>query len=137
MRALWGSNRALALPLSNGASALTTILALVGLAQLVRRPNQRTLAILLLAPFVLNFLAALMHKYPYGGCCRLAQHLAPAICMMAGWGLAWGVERSARSALSVRRVAFMLLAVSRCRSSAWRAIFIDPTRTSRPIGRAA
>ena len=45
----------------------------------------------------MNFVAALLHKYPYGGCCRLSQHLAPAACLLAGLGLAAVVERVRQS----------------------------------------
>ena len=46
------------------------------------------LLLLLLTPFVLTFLAALAGKYPYGGSARIAQHLAPSLCLLAGTGAA-------------------------------------------------
>jgi 4-amino-4-deoxy-L-arabinose transferase-like glycosyltransferase len=115
--ALWGfakwfalihTGRMAAYPIgdANGASTLTVILALVGIVQLGRRTDRRPLAALLLVPFALNFLAAVLHKYPYGGCSRLSQHLAPAVCMLAGWGFAWLVERSPSSAAFKRRAVF-------------------------------
>jgi hypothetical protein len=44
--------------------------------------------LLLLMPFALTFCAACIEKYPYGGSARTAQYLAPAICLLAGCGLA-------------------------------------------------
>lgn len=49
--------------------------------------TRRLLAVLLTSPFLLNILAACFHAYPYGGVQRIAQHLAPAICLLAGQGL--------------------------------------------------
>src|SRR5262249_31495936 len=88
------SGRMLGYPVgdANGGSALSTLVFLVGLVKLVRWQSPRELVLLLLTPFVLNFVAAVLHKYPYGGCCRISQHLAPATCMLIGLGLAALVE---------------------------------------------
>jgi len=72
-------------------SAATFVLFCVGIVRLWR--TKRTLVLLLLSPFLLNFVAAAMHKYPYGGSQRVVQHLAPAICLLAGAGLAVVLER--------------------------------------------
>jgi hypothetical protein len=95
---------------ANGGSALTVLLILAGLVQLVRHPRGRGLWVLLLLPFALNLLAAVVHKYPYGGCCRLSQHLAPATCLLAGMGLAWVVQLG-RSAQAQRRSIFVISAL--------------------------
>ena len=71
----------------NGASTLTFLLCLAGIRTLWTSNQRTTLAVCVL-PFAFSMLAALIHKYPYGGSARLAQHLAPAICMLAGAGLA-------------------------------------------------
>jgi len=42
---------------------------------------------LLLLPFGLTFLAAVLHHYPYGGNARITQHLVPAIIVFATLGL--------------------------------------------------
>jgi hypothetical protein len=42
---------------------------------------------LVIWPFVLSMIAAILHKYPYGGSARLDQHLAPAICLLLGNGV--------------------------------------------------
>ncbi len=52
------------------------------------RTGQRSLVLICAGPFVLGLLAAFLHRYPYGGCCRLSQHVAPIICLAAGAGLA-------------------------------------------------
>jgi hypothetical protein len=53
----------------------------------------RGLLLLFLLPFALTLIAAAMHRYPYGGSARIAQHLGPAICLWAGLGAAWLIER--------------------------------------------
>jgi hypothetical protein len=78
-----------------GASTLTTVLCVVALGVLVRR-RQGALLLLLLAPAALNFIAAAMHRYPYGGHIRLAMHLAPVVCLLAGLGAAASLERGFR-----------------------------------------
>lgn len=78
----------LAYPLGgpHGGSIVTFILCIVGIASLARTPR-RPLLVLLLLPFGLTLAAAALHRYPYGGSARIAQHLAPAICLLAGSGL--------------------------------------------------
>lgn len=95
------TGRMFAYPLgdSNGGSSFSTALFLVGVWT-CRRREHRGLLVLCLAPFALNLLAAVLGKYPYGGCCRLSQHLAPAICLLIGVGSAQVMERlSARLAV--------------------------------------
>ncbi|HTV47928.1 MAG TPA: glycosyltransferase family 39 protein [Phycisphaerae bacterium] len=79
----------------NGGSTATFLLFLVGLAVFYQR--KRKFLVLLLAPFALTFIAAVMQRYPYGGSDRVAQHLAPVICLLAGAGVAslveWFVQR--------------------------------------------
>src|SRR5262249_3501419 len=60
---------------------------LLGIWQL-GHSRQWSLLTLCLAPFALTFLAAALHRYPYGGSARYEQHLAPLICLLAGSGLA-------------------------------------------------
>jgi hypothetical protein len=38
-------------------------------------------------------LAAVLRRYPYGASCRLSQHVAPAVCLLAGVGAAALLER--------------------------------------------
>jgi hypothetical protein len=79
----------------DGASALTLLLCLAGVWHFVRA-RQWNLLLLLLAPFALTFVAAVLHRYPYGGSARVAQHLAPAICFFAGTGAALLLTGAAR-----------------------------------------
>ena len=85
----------------NGGSTLTLLLCLTGAFHLARR--RRDLLLLLGGPFVLTFLAAAMGKYPYGGSARVAQHLAPSICLLAGAGVVTLLGALARSAADRRR----------------------------------
>ncbi len=78
----------------NGGSILTTVLVFSGIVTLWR--TRRELLLLLLSPVPLNFIAALLHKYPYGGSARVSQFLAPAICLLAAVGLFALIQRFAR-----------------------------------------
>jgi hypothetical protein len=70
----------------NGASTLTLLVGLVGIHRL-RTRGQTDLLVLLGSLFGLTLLAAALGVYPYGGSARVAQHLAPAICLLVGSGL--------------------------------------------------
>jgi hypothetical protein len=74
---------------------LTLLLCLAGAFALIKG-RQGSLATLCLVPFGLSLAAAFLHRYPYGGSARLAQHLAPAICMLMGCGIASVVTWSRR-----------------------------------------
>ena len=78
----------------NGLSSATTMMFLLG-AVLCWRNGSRPFVVLCLVPFALNLLAAFLGKYPYAGCCRLSQHLAPAICLLSAVGSAYVLERIA------------------------------------------
>ncbi|MBY0232645.1 MAG: glycosyltransferase family 39 protein [Gemmataceae bacterium] len=85
---------------SYGGSSVTAFLACVGGAALARSRRWPVL-VLLAAPVALNLVAAMMGRYPYGSSCRLAQALAPGICLLAGLGTASLVARSGRWTLGV------------------------------------
>jgi hypothetical protein len=78
------------------ASSLSTLLCVVGAWSWWRNSNRQILA-LLAWPFALSMAAAILHKYPYGGSARLDQHLAPAICLLMGNGIAFLASRFVRS----------------------------------------
>ena len=80
----------------DGVSSVTFLLFAFG-AWTWWKGGRRSLLVLWLAPFALNLLAAALHRYPYGGGCRLCQHLAPAVCLLAGTGIAALLERFIRS----------------------------------------
>jgi hypothetical protein len=100
---------------SNGGSVLTTLLVVVGLVGCWRN-GSRPLLLVCGTPFALNFIAALLGKYPYAGCCRLSQHLAPAICLLAGVGGAalldrWAPRRADRL-VRLRWIAGLLIVLA-------------------------
>lgn len=71
----------------HGGSIATALLCLAGVWELLRR-RQGALLLVLIAPWGLNLVAAALHRYPYGGHVRVAMHLAPSVCLLAGAGLA-------------------------------------------------
>lgn len=71
----------------HGASSIQFLLTLSGLMFLARRKSW-PLLIALASPFVFNLFAAALGRYPYGGSARVAQHLAPALCILIALGLA-------------------------------------------------
>jgi hypothetical protein len=82
----------------NGASTLTLLLCLLGVRELFRT-GRTDLLRLLGSIFALTLLAAALRAYPYGGSARVAQHLAPAICLFVGAAL----ERIVRAFAPGRR----------------------------------
>lgn len=71
----------------HGASAATLLAVVLGAWVLIRRGGGALVACLL-APLGLNLVAAALQRYPFGGEARLAQYAAPAICLLAGAGVA-------------------------------------------------
>ncbi|OGR20392.1 MAG: hypothetical protein A3K53_05715, partial [Deltaproteobacteria bacterium RIFOXYB2_FULL_66_7] len=78
----------------NSGSTLTLLCCLAAVVALVR---QRRFAVFLLClmPFALNFAAAAVERYPYGGHVRIAMFLAPIVCLLAGLGMSLLVDRLA------------------------------------------
>jgi hypothetical protein len=78
------------------ASLATTLGCVVGLAVLARRRRWSLIA-LGLATLALNFVAAAVQRYPYGGHVRVVLYLMPFVCLLAGLGwatvLAWFAQR--------------------------------------------
>jgi hypothetical protein len=71
----------------NGGGSISLLCCAVG-AIAMYRYEQRPLLTTFVAMFGLGFIAAAMHRYPYGGHIRLVQYLVPAICITAGAGAA-------------------------------------------------
>jgi len=99
----------------NGASAVTALLCLVGIRQLLTR-GQADLLRLLGGTFALTLVAAVLRGYPYGGGARVAQHLAPAICLLVGAAIeglvsAFATAQGQRRAGMVTSVALLALAL--------------------------
>ena len=78
----------------DGASVVTLLCVIAGVMALIRGKKAVLLG-LLLVPFGLNLAASAVGRYPYGGESRIAQHLAPAVCLLAGFGLVGLIGRSA------------------------------------------
>jgi hypothetical protein len=85
---------------NNGGSLITTLLFLGGICALWSR--HRFTVLLLLSPLPLMFIAAALRAYPYGGSARVAMHVAPAICLLAGSGLVAVVGRFSNPRNSLR-----------------------------------
>ncbi len=72
------------------------------------RRGQRPVLAIFGAIFGLAFVAAVMHRYPYGGHNRLMQFLVPAICIGTGLGLGAILEKIPRDQLRARLAAGLL-----------------------------
>jgi len=94
----------------HGGSTLTFLLVLIGIGRLWR--TRRALLIVLLGPLLLTFIAAALHRYPYGSSARFSLHMAPAFCLLAGVGLLTALKRClpARKVPGGVRVAALILA---------------------------
>ncbi|MGO8691078.1 MAG: ArnT family glycosyltransferase [Thermoguttaceae bacterium] len=68
-----------------GGSTVSFLLAVVGLGLLIRRRQRLLLAILLL-PLGLNFVAAALHRFPYGEHMRFALYSATTFCVFIALG---------------------------------------------------
>lgn len=96
---------------NNGASTATLLACVVGAVVLWRRGQRAALAVAL-GPFGLALVAAGLRRYPYGGEARQMQFVAPAICLLAGLGLASALEALPRErARRVGTVAAMVVLV--------------------------
>ena len=84
----------------NGGSVVTTLLFVGGVCALWSR--HRFIVLLLLSPLPLMFIAAALRAYPYGGSARVAMHVAPAVCLLAGSGLVAVVSRFSNPRNSLR-----------------------------------
>ena len=71
---------------NNGGSALTFLMFCAG-GRALWMDGRRLTLLILISPFPLMLIAASLEAYPYGGSARVAQHVAPAICLLAGAGL--------------------------------------------------
>jgi hypothetical protein len=78
-----------------GASTLTFLCCAAGLVVLYRARRHEVL-VWALAPLALTFVAAALHRYPYGGHIRFNFYMAPIFCLLAGLGIAALWERFAR-----------------------------------------
>jgi hypothetical protein len=85
----------LAYPLggSEFSSVLTLFYVVVGSIVLMRR-RQGALLWLFLGPLLFNFVAAALHRYPYGTSPRISLYMAPSFCLLGAVGLSEGLKRT-------------------------------------------
>ncbi len=97
----------------NWGSTFSLLCVVIGVAVLVRRRQWLFLG-LLLTPLGLNFIAAALHRFPYGGHARMTLFLAPTFCTLIAFGLtaalAWidGWRQHGGLQPALRRVGFSL-----------------------------
>ncbi len=86
----------MAIPVGSGrgGSALSFVFWALGLGVLLWR-RQGVLALLATGPLAAHFVAALMHRYPYGGHVKFTQYIAPMICVTMGVGI-WAAAAGPR-----------------------------------------
>lgn len=97
----------------HGASAATLALFVFGIFVLNKQGRVKAVGLLLI-PFGLAFLAACLHRYPYGGEERQMQFLVPGIAISAGLGAGTLLERIRSSRLRGRAIALTGLGLSAC-----------------------
>ncbi|MEX2214601.1 MAG: glycosyltransferase family 39 protein, partial [Phycisphaeraceae bacterium] len=95
---------------SNGGSIVTFTFFVVGIV-IWMRGRRWTGLILFLAPILLNLVAAIFQRYPFGDSGRVCQHLGPGICILAGLGAATVILRARMTPLKRKRVIITLAAV--------------------------
>jgi hypothetical protein len=71
----------------HGGSVLTFLFVMAGAWALYRNDRKAVMA-MLLTPFALGLVAAVLGKYPYGGAARTMQYVTPSICLLMGLGMA-------------------------------------------------
>jgi hypothetical protein len=94
-------------------SAPSFLVLVIGAAVLFRIGRGR-FGLLVISPFVMTFIAAMLRRYPYADSPRVGQHLVGPICLLIGVGSAAIIRRFARSERAVRRAGvtvFMFLIV--------------------------
>lgn len=76
---------------NRGGSVITFLLVVLGSFGLFRS-GRRSLLALCWLPFLLNFLAAILRRYPFGESARITLHLAPFICILMAHGIGQIIE---------------------------------------------
>lgn len=94
---------------NNGGSTLTFLLCCVGFWITWRQ--RKITALVLVSPFPLMLIAASLEAYPYGGSARVAQHVAPAICLLAGAGLSYLLRLGPQPRLEKRAMVVVVVCV--------------------------
>jgi len=76
-------------------SGASFLLMVIG-AMVLFRTGRARLGLLVISPFVMTFIAALLRRYPYGDSPRVGQHLVGPICLLIGLGSAYVIRLFAR-----------------------------------------
>ncbi len=92
----------------DGGSIVTFVLFAIGTWQLWRHHGKRRYLALFCIPFLLGFVAAAMQRYPYGGSARTMLYVAPSICLLAGIGGGWLIDRIANASRQRRNFAIVM-----------------------------
>jgi hypothetical protein len=71
----------------NFGSSATFLLVVLGSWSMARHRARRPLLLLLLGPLPVAFVAAALHRYPYGTAARVTMYMAPAFCLLAAEGI--------------------------------------------------
>jgi hypothetical protein len=98
------------LDFSSPGSAPSFLVMVVG-AVMLFRSNRKLLGMLLISPFVMTFLAAMLRLYPYGDSPRVGQHLVGPICLLIGAGSAAIIRWIGRSERGIRGLSVAVFAV--------------------------
>lgn len=126
----------------NGGSTLTFILVVAGIWHASRSRSTRQILWLCLPPFGLTFLAACVHRFPYGDSARVNQHLAPMICILAALGIEGLIRNFARNPSAQRNcvrgwaIALLLFAVGTLLVDLFRPYKTETARESRRVAHA-
>ncbi|NNK47708.1 MAG: hypothetical protein HKP01_02410, partial [Gemmatimonadetes bacterium] len=91
----------------SGGSTVSFLLAVAGGVVLWRR--RRPVLLLLLSPLPLMFVAAALQKYPYGASARVAQHIAPAACLLIGAGIVCALRKVLGPRRTIRAIPIAVL----------------------------
>lgn len=91
----------------SGGSTVSLLLAVVGAVVMWR--TRRPVLLLLLSPLPLMFLAAALERYPYGASARVAQHIAPAACMLIGTGIVCALRKVLGARRTIRALPIAVL----------------------------
>ena len=100
--AMTGQMTAYPMGASNGGSIVTVVFCAIGIRCWIKRGRWEWL-VLLTGPVFLGIVASVIHRYPFGTSCRLNQHIAPAVCILAGLGLAAVIDNPANGAAKTRK----------------------------------
>lgn len=91
-------------------SAPSFLLLVIGAVVLFRTERGR-FGLLVISPFVMTFIAAMLRRYPYADSPRVGQHLVGPICLLIGVGSAALIRRLAGSERAIRRASLCVFIV--------------------------